>query len=352
MHAVEATAPTPRSRKNAEYRDYDKYRPVPQFEAPNWGIAEHVPHEGADRGRLGLRAGGLIYGSPTVGARVNTSTPAFVTSTVCSHCADGVPSVKNVLKLIDYAQHHAARPTLSCRYEEHTLDTPFNAVLRYAASLAWSDWPDLRRRLPVIRSWLQEIPLRPFGSEEIDRFRYDRLTVYYEPAHRLCRLVIDGAGVMLDEGNAAPAGSFIVDMNRVFEDFVGRWLTENVRAPFRAVLQSRHKLDAQGAIEIKPDVLIYRGSRIVGVIDAKYKLRSSGGVPGNQDAYQVLAYARRFGVRRAWLLFADDDTKARAATMMDGENTVMSVGVGLSAEWNRIVEVLTRLRDDVCSERS
>ena len=257
---------------------------------------------------------------------------------------------------LDLAQqirrHHAARPTLSCRYEEHTLDTPFNAVLRYAASLAWTDWPELRRRLPVIRSWLQEIPLRPFGSEEIDRFRYNRLTEYYEPAHRLCRLVIDGAGVMLEEGNAAPAGSFIVDMNRVFEDFVGRWLTENVRAPFRAVLQSRHKLDAQGAIEIKPDVLIYRGSRIVGVIDAKYKLRSSGGVPGNQDAYQVLAYARRFGVRRAWLLFADDDTKARAATMMDGENTVMSVGVGLSAEWNRIVEVLTRLRDDVCSERS
>lgn len=240
-------------------------------------------------------------------------------------------------------------PTLDCRYQEHTLDTAFNRALRFTASRAWSEWPSLQNRIVALRSRLQDVPLRSVRPEDLDRFVYDRLDEYYEPAHRLCRLVLEGARVALDHGEAAPAGSFLIDMNRVFEAFLGRWLEENVRAPFRVELQPPHRLDLEQRITVRPDVVIYRADVVVGVLDAKYKVVRQ---PANEDVYQALAYARRFGVRTAWLVFpTDGQPPSGPITMKDGHNVVRSVGLGIEQEWDQLQKDLQRVRDELCFRR-
>ena len=244
---------------------------------------------------------------------------------------------------------HGARLRLSCRYEDHTLATPFNAVLRYALSRAATPWMPLARRLSALRSRLEAVPSRPFTPDEIERFHYDRLTEFYAPAHRMCRLVLEGAGVAFEDHGDVPAGSFLVDMNRVFEGFVARWLAEHLPSPFSVDVQSTHHLDLEGGIPLRPDVLIRRAGEVIAVVDAKYKVRTNASV-SSDDAFQALAYARRFGLRQAWLLFADADVRIRAAHTTDGQNAVVTVGLGLTRPWGEVEDTMRRVRDELVRE--
>jgi 5-methylcytosine-specific restriction endonuclease McrBC regulatory subunit McrC len=155
-----------------------------------------------------------------------------------------------------------------------------------------------------------------------------------------------GTGATLEHGSDVGSGTFMVDMNRVFEEFVARWFRENLRPPFCAVSQSKHALDTRRQMDIKPDLLIYRADDFVAVFDTKYKLRRSG-APTNDDVYQAVAYADRFGLADAWLLFADDDTRCRHTSIINRETTVISVGLGLARSWADITGVLEVVRDRV-----
>lgn len=134
-------------------------------------------------------------------------------------------------------------------------------------------------------------------------------------------------------------------MAPLFERFVSLSLRARLRPPWRVELQERVALDRAHAIEIRPDVVVYRQDRPVAVLDAKYKLRH-GGVPGNPDAYQVLAYAQRYGVKRVWLVYPDRPAGKRVLITHDGNTEVASVGLDLGAEWGEVDAALDRLATD------
>lgn len=246
---------------------------------------------------------------------------------------------------------HLRRPEalatdLRCRHEDFTLDTPFNAVLRQAAEACHSRWPALAGRVLRLRHRLTALAPVRLAPEAIDRFRYDRLTETYRPVHALCRWILEGTRLGLGGQPRAPGASFVVEMAPLFERFVSLSLRRRLRPPWRVELQERTALDRAGAIEIRPDVVVYREDRPVAVIDAKYKLRRSG-VPGNGDAYQVLAYAQRYGVRRVWLVYPDEPAGERVLVMHDGGKEIASVGVDLGAGWEVVESGLDGLAAQV-----
>lgn len=55
---------------------------------------------------------------------------------------------------------------------------------------------------------------------------------------------------------------------------------------------------------IRPDVLIEHRSAPLAVADVKYKRPSTSGV-ANHDIYQVLSYARRYGLTGCSLIYAE-----------------------------------------------
>lgn len=232
---------------------------------------------------------------------------------------------------------HLRRPqalatNLRCLHEDYTLDTPFNAVLHQTAEACHSHWPVLASRLLRLRhrlSALSPVRLRP---DDIDRFRYDRLTEPYRPVHALCRLILEGTRLGLGGRPRTPGASFVVEMAPLFERFVSLSLRSRLRSPWRVELQERTALDRAHAIAIRPDVVIYCNDRPVAVIDAKYKLRRSG-VPRNGDVYQVLAYAERYGVKRVWLVYPDEPAGEKMLVMHGGGKEIASVGIDLGAGW-------------------
>lgn len=117
--------------------------------------------------------------------------------------------------------------------------------------------------------------------------------------------------------------AFVVDMARVFEDFVATALREAWLArPGRTWPQYPATLDVDDTVHMKVDVvhLVDGEPRIVA--DAKYKLESSAGTYPNADQYQVLAYCTALQVPVGWLVYAEG---SRGAVMRQVRNTGISI---------------------------
>lgn len=261
--------------------------------------------------------------------------------------SEPLPVLRGRLDLPAHLRRPEALVTdLRCRHEDYTLDTPFNAVLRQTAEACHSRWPALAGRVLRLRHRLTSLSPVRLRPDEIDRFRYDRLTETYRPVHALCRWILEGTRLGLGGEHRALGTSFVVEMAPLFERFVSLSLRRRLPPPWRVELQERKALDEAHAIEIRPDVVVYREDRPVTVIDAKYKLRR-GGVPGNADAYQMLAYAQRYGVRRVWLVYPDQPSGERVLVTHDGANELASVGLDLGTGWDEVEAGLDRLATQV-----
>jgi len=245
---------------------------------------------------------------------------------------------------------HVRRPEvlvadLSYRHESYTFDTPFNAVLRQTIESCHSRWPALAARVLRLRHRLAPLARADLRLADIDQFRYDRLTEPYRPIHKLCRLILAGTRLGLGAHRSSGTG-FVVEMAPLFERFVSRSLQARLPAPWRVEEQDQTSLDVAGAIELRPDIVVYRGDRAVAVLDAKYKLRSLG-APTSDDAYQALAYARRHGLRRSWLVFPDRPQGAVVHTTHDQANEIAAYGLDLGAAWTDVEAALDRLASAV-----
>ena len=95
-------------------------------------------------------------------------------------------------------------------------------------------------------------------------------------------------------------------MNQVFEKYVEAVLRQALesRGGGRVDGQRETHLDEADTVLMKPDVTWWSGDRCLAVIDAKYKRTTSDDYP-NADAYQMLAYCTRLGLRRGVLVYAD-----------------------------------------------
>jgi 5-methylcytosine-specific restriction enzyme subunit McrC len=109
------------------------------------------------------------------------------------------------------------------------------------------------------------------------------------------------------EGNpTASSDTFLVDMNKVFQDVVGLGLQNALAGNgLRVILQHSDHLDHHRHVGIRPDVVVRDTSGSVAAIaDIKYKRPSTDKLsPG--DVYQAVAYATRYGLDRVALIFAE-----------------------------------------------
>ncbi len=107
-----------------------------------------------------------------------------------------------------------------------------------------------------------------------------------------------------DRGAVAVSG-FLLDMPKLFEDFVTAALKEALESAYggRVEPQSRHYLDVAGRILLKPDIIWRRDGTTVAVVDAKYKSGKPSGYP-NADLYQLLAYCTALGLPAGHLVYA------------------------------------------------
>lgn len=100
---------------------------------------------------------------------------------------------------------------------------------------------------------------------------------------------------------------FLVNMARLFESFVARWLAANLPSDYFIAAKVRHRIGAAGALEMEFDLVLHESAsgRPVCVLDTKYKPHQS---ISNPDYYQAIAYADAKGCGTAFLIYPSPRT--------------------------------------------
>ncbi|GGV86952.1 McrBC 5-methylcytosine restriction system component [Streptomyces gelaticus] len=207
-------------------------------------------------------------------------------------------------------RHFGRTPPVEIAYDAFTTDTAENRILRAAVEqlLRLPGVPGpVRRRLAHQRLRLADV--RPLvRGQELPLWQPSRLNSRYQPALRLAEAVLRGTSPEHRPAGAEPLAmdGFLLDMNKLFEDFVTVALREALREHgLTARLQDPHHLDLAGLVRMRPDLVVRTGDgrTPVAVVDAKYKIEKADGLL-NADLYQALAYATVLGLREAHLVYA------------------------------------------------
>ena len=205
-------------------------------------------------------------------------------------------------------------PPIEIRYDDFTLDVLHNRLLKAAIRR-------LRRtNVRSGRSVVDLVRLEPAFSEvtevlwdphSIPEVAFTRLAEHYRSAVALARLILANTAIELREGQVH-SSSFLIDMNKVFEDFVVVALREALGKTEREVPQGAKgkglRLDKSRWIKLEPDLSMWDGPSCVMVGDAKYKRTTARGVT-HPDIYQLLAYAIAADLPGGLLVYAKGEAE-------------------------------------------
>jgi 5-methylcytosine-specific restriction enzyme subunit McrC len=203
-------------------------------------------------------------------------------------------------------RHHGLPVPLEIRHDEFTADIPENQILRTACErMLHVPGVDAESSLRLRRLLRDFADVTPLGrGDAVPAWQPTRLNARYHTALRLAELVLRATSLEQGTGGVAVNG-FLLDMPKVFEDFVTVALREAIVATYggRVVDQDPHQFDEDGHVLLRPDIVWKARSTALAVVDAKYKSEKPAGYP-NADLYQLLAYCIVLGLDRGHLLYA------------------------------------------------
>jgi 5-methylcytosine-specific restriction enzyme subunit McrC len=176
-----------------------------------------------------------------------------------------------------------------------------------------------------------------------------RVNTRYHAALRLAELVLRSTSVEHESGGIAVNG-FLLDMPRLFEDFVTTALREALVAEFggRVDGQDRHYLDQGAKVVLRPDIVWKVRSSPVAVIDAKYKAEKPAGYP-NADLYQLLAYCIVLGLREGHLVYAKGDEEPAHYVVRQSGINIFCHAIDLNQPPEVLLGQMCRLAEAIAS---
>jgi len=206
---------------------------------------------------------------------------------------------------------------IACVFEEYTADIIENRYLKSAVRRLLRA-PRVsgvaRRGLLQQLARFEQVADVTVEPDAPDRMHFTRINRHYVPSLRLARIVLENL-TLTDRQGFAPATSFMLDMNDLFQRFLADRLRRTLHGTLRVVEEPKTHLDLDRQVRMYPDLVFTRSGRTVYVGDAKYKLSDSG-LARNADYYQLLAYTTALGLPEGILVYcqADDQEPARVIT--------------------------------------
>jgi 5-methylcytosine-specific restriction enzyme subunit McrC len=246
---------------------------------------------------------------------------------------------------------------LEVSYDDFTADVVENRMLLTAANLLLR-LPRVparaRHRLLHTRVRLQNVtPLRSWrGAKAPLR---TRLNEHYAPALALAEFLFSALSLsdeLLDrDEQRRSSATFVFNMNKVFEDFVFAALADSMR-PYGGDVRPQDKeffLDEGERLKLKPDIAWWRGDSCRAVLDAKYKAIDDGKLR-HDDAYQMLAYCTAYGLRRGYLVYAQDSgVEATTHLVRNAGIEVVVESLDVEAEPDDLIAQVRRLAHTVAA---
>jgi 5-methylcytosine-specific restriction enzyme subunit McrC len=190
---------------------------------------------------------------------------------------------------------------LACDYETYTADVPDNQILAWTLQRIAQSGLCTERTIPAVRRAYRSLPVtvRPFQAADCTNRFYNRLNDDYRPLHALCRFFLEHSGPGHHSGDHL-ALPFLVNMARLYEEFVAQWLKAHL--PRRLSLRIQQPIPIGTEASFAADLVLYdrTAGKVQAVIDTKYKQPER---PDPADISQVVTYAEAVGCRQGILVY-------------------------------------------------
>ena len=205
---------------------------------------------------------------------------------------------------------------VACIYDDLSADIPINQIVKAAIStlMRVSRRTENQRRLHELDLAYSEISRVPLDRLPWDRVVLDRTNAGWHEVLKLAKLLLDRDYQTTNLGSA-DGFALVFEMNRLFEEFIGRSLQAACRSQtIRVHLQRMGGYaltDAAGRrrfVTIPDIALLNESGAYETIIDTKWKRLKSGsenaqyGV-SQSDVYQMMAYSQIYGCKRLILLY-------------------------------------------------
>ena len=207
------------------------------------------------------------------------------------------------------------------RYDEYTEDVLANRLIKAATRLLRGmglNNSQAREGLRHIDATLENVTPVRYPPNDVPEVKFTRLNDHYKDAVAIARLVLRHwfHEAARDENGVRVPG-FLMDMNKVFEQFVTRKLREVMGVSEQTLRSDDGRpsctLTTKGRFGLKPDFSWWENGVCTFVGDAKYKRIDDRAAP-NADIYQALAYATAFDLPGALLVYAKGEEDRESAT--------------------------------------
>ena len=241
---------------------------------------------------------------------------------------DALHTVRGRVRFGDQISRRFGIPLpIEVAFDEFTEDIEKNRLLKTAIHRLGHTFirsPATRQELRALRPAFTMVGLGSYRRGALPEVQYSRLDEHYRPAVELARLIIENTSLELFRGKVAGA-AFLIDMNKVFEQFLYVALGEALGLRER---QWKHEksltLDEAGRISMKPDLSWWpsgtagNGSQPIFVGDAKYKkLEAAGAIrarrhlPDARLLHRGRSTLRPAGLRRQGRIIHPQDQACR-----------------------------------------
>jgi 5-methylcytosine-specific restriction endonuclease McrBC regulatory subunit McrC len=245
----------------------------------------------------------------------------------------------------DSIENWPMRKGVVCEYLALSPDTPAHRVIVLARNQLKQSFglihPEIREKIRESMPFFPACSPSQHWEADLKLAQNEPLSKLYRELLCLAELILKNLSTDLGVGYQSPL--FMVDMNRLFEDYVRVILSENA-SNFGYQVSQRGRVrsflcrdsEGLGIYEELPDIGVYKNGRLCHILDAKYKAYD-GVNPDKEDIRQLYLYLisfQNFGIRQADLVYPGE--QARPPFLLEKEKRIGFAPLKLSGNWDQV----------------
>ncbi len=196
-----------------------------------------------------------------------------------------------------------------CEYTTYDRDHLLHQILWEALQMLSNYW-GARPWISEIRLLMLEFPeCTPIAIDEsiFSQMAWDRKSEPYAEAIHIARMLLFNYHPDFSRG-ANDVLALLFDMNSLFERwFLGRLMVAARSIPDVTISGQVGKRfwssNERGILNIRPDIVVFKGKQPVLILDTKWKQMNGEGKPSADDLQQLYAYNHLFSVAQSYLVY-------------------------------------------------